>query len=182
MNLAVGQEYTLRRVFSPQDFSRFARLSGDDNPIHVDPEFSARTRFGRPVAHGMLLYGVLCGALAEFAPGLTQVSQELMFPSPTYAEELITVHLRVSEVESQGLARIDAVMTRPGGEVVCRGGMRVRETSSPLHIPKRVAETRPPMTETPMPLVFISTAITIEVKATSDPWERSIPEVTPAQV
>ena len=37
-------------------FDRFAALSGDDNPIHVDPDFSARTRFGRTVSHGMLIY------------------------------------------------------------------------------------------------------------------------------
>jgi len=41
------------------DFDAFAAVSGDDNPIHVDPEFSAHTRFGRTVAHGMLLYSRL---------------------------------------------------------------------------------------------------------------------------
>jgi acyl dehydratase len=50
------------KTFTQAEFDAFARLSGDDNPIHVDPEFSARTRFGRTVAHGMLLYGVNCGA------------------------------------------------------------------------------------------------------------------------
>ena len=38
-----------------EEFDLFARISGDDNPIHVDPEFSARTRFGRTVSHGMLI-------------------------------------------------------------------------------------------------------------------------------
>jgi hypothetical protein len=33
----------------------FARLSGDFNPLHVDPVFSRRTLFGEPVVHGVHL-------------------------------------------------------------------------------------------------------------------------------
>ena len=43
----VGHQETFKRSFTQQDFARFADLSGDNNPIHVDPQFSARTRFGR---------------------------------------------------------------------------------------------------------------------------------------
>lgn len=53
--LQVGQTESLRRVFTQTDFIRFAALSGDDNPIHVDPDFSAQTKFGQAVAHGMFL-------------------------------------------------------------------------------------------------------------------------------
>ena len=61
-----GHEQRHRRPLdaAPGRFDRFARLSGDDNPIHVDPAFSARTRFGRTVAHGMLLYGRVWAMIA----------------------------------------------------------------------------------------------------------------------
>ena len=75
----------LERVLTQSDFDAFAELSGDDNPIHVDEDFSARTRFGRTVAHGMLLGTVLRGMLERLVPGARQVEQKLMFPSPTYA-------------------------------------------------------------------------------------------------
>ena len=77
----------LDRALTQADFDAFARLSGDDNPIHVDPGFSSRTRFGRTVSHGMLLSTVLRGLLEELAPGARQVSQKLMFPAPTFAGE-----------------------------------------------------------------------------------------------
>ena len=67
--LNVGQLESARRILSQEEFDRFAALSGDDNPIHTDPGFSARTRFGRTVAHGMLLYGTVCSVLGGRMPG-----------------------------------------------------------------------------------------------------------------
>ncbi|CTQ56463.1 (R)-specific enoyl-CoA hydratase [Roseibium album] len=72
------------------DFDAFARLSGDDNPIHVDPEFSARTRFGRTVSHGMLLYTRVFALLEQLYPGRKHEAQTLMFPNPSFADEELT--------------------------------------------------------------------------------------------
>lgn len=41
------------RVFSADDQLAFARLSGDYNPIHLDPVAARRLLFGQPVVHGM---------------------------------------------------------------------------------------------------------------------------------
>ena len=73
------------RSFTQADFDAFARLSGDDNPIHVDREFSARTRFGKTVAHGALLCSVLRGLIEELAPGARQLRQSTMYPAPSPA-------------------------------------------------------------------------------------------------
>ena len=77
----------LEKVLTQADFDAFAELSGDDNPIHVDEAFSAKTRFGRTVSHGMLLATILRGMLEQLVPGGRQVEQKLMFPSPTFAGE-----------------------------------------------------------------------------------------------
>jgi acyl dehydratase len=86
---------SIERVLTQHDFDEFAALSGDDNPIHVDPEFSARTRFGRTVSHGMLLATVLRGLVDRILPGATQLSQDLQFPAPTYADELMRFSVEV---------------------------------------------------------------------------------------
>jgi acyl dehydratase len=72
-------------------FDAFARLSGDDNPIHTDPAFAAATRFGRTVAHGMLIWTRLDALLARVAPGARVVEQSLMFPAPAFADEALTL-------------------------------------------------------------------------------------------
>ena len=41
------------KTFSPADQLLFARLSGDFNPIHVDPVAARRLTFGKPVVHGI---------------------------------------------------------------------------------------------------------------------------------
>lgn len=97
---------SFQRVLLQADFDRFARLTGDNNPIHCDPEFAARSHFGATVAHGMLLYSCICKALTEqIGPGVVQLEQTLMFPNPTFAGDRIWIDLHV-ELEAEGLLDI----------------------------------------------------------------------------
>lgn len=114
----------MRRTLTQADFDRFAALSGDDNPIHVESGFAAKTRFRRTVAHGMLLYGVVCAALGEHFPGAVQLEQRLMFPAPTFAGDELTVTLEPLEAEGNQL-RVATTMRKRAGEVVCQGEARL---------------------------------------------------------
>jgi acyl dehydratase len=120
-----GASVVRSRTFTQEEFDRFALLSGDDNPIHVDPDYAAASRFGRPVAHGMFLYAVMCGALAEAFPGAVQEEQRLVFPRPTFAGEEMT--LRVEVLASCGLTAEVAVEIRDaGGAATCTGDAVLR--------------------------------------------------------
>jgi acyl dehydratase len=122
--MKVGQIASAKRTFSQKDLNRFAALSGDDNPIHVDPEFSARTKFGRTVAHGMLLYSAVCAVLGNQmpGPGTRQLEQELMFPNPTYTNEKVMICLEVTQVQSaEGLADLNTLVIKPDGNVGLQG-------------------------------------------------------------
>lgn len=108
------------KTFTQAEFNAFARLSGDDNPIHVDPDFSARTRFGRTVAHGMLLYSVICGVISRHFPGATQLSQQLKFPAPTYANEPMTIKVQILAQEAEQV-RLLTEMRNPEGMTTVTG-------------------------------------------------------------
>ncbi|PVE48037.1 hydratase [Pararhodobacter aggregans] len=90
------------------DFDAFARVSGDDNPIHVDPAFSARTRFGRTVSHGMLIYSRLWAMVRAAHPGRGQVFQDMMFPNPAYAGETLVLSVEGAGPELAVSARRQA--------------------------------------------------------------------------
>lgn len=132
-SLAAGTVVTLTRSFTQSDFDRFAALSGDDNPIHVDPEFAARSRFGRPVCHGMLLYSTLSAALNDaFGPGRHHLEQELMFAAPTYAGDELLIRLELEEdAAADGPLTVASTMTLPDGATACQGRTRLSAPAAP---------------------------------------------------
>ncbi|MBU16449.1 MAG: dehydratase [SAR202 cluster bacterium] len=44
----------ISKEIKQEDLNAYAKASGDDNPLHLDPEFAAKTQFGGIIAHGML--------------------------------------------------------------------------------------------------------------------------------
>jgi 3-hydroxybutyryl-CoA dehydratase len=117
--IAVGPLFSETRTLSQADFDLFAEVSCDDNPIHVDADFSARTRFGRTVSHGMLLYTVLWGLMRKHFPGACQTGQTLMFPAPAFAGEPLVFSAMVEDA-APGTARLSLRIVRAGdGEAVC---------------------------------------------------------------
>ncbi|MBP6818539.1 MAG: hypothetical protein KBC46_04470 [Ferrovibrio sp.] len=114
-------EIRIERTLTQADFDRFAAVSGDNNPIHVDPAFSARTRFGRTVSHGMLLYAVLWGMIQARHPGARQAHQNLMFPAPAYADEALSFVLLPNGPGQYGIS----VRRVADGTEVCRGNTAI---------------------------------------------------------
>lgn len=103
-----------RRVPTQADFDLFAEISGDDNPIHVDPDFSSRTRFGRTVSHGMLLYSWAWALLKAALPGQRPIQAQLMFPNPCYAGD--EIRFLLEEVDNQ--ARVRVCRSEDGAELL----------------------------------------------------------------
>jgi len=116
---------TLERSFCQADFDRFANLSGDDNPIHTDPQFSARTHFGRTVAHGLLLCSVLRTLIEESAPGSVLLEQSVMFPAPTFTDEPLLFSVQPMPSEETGTLLSLEVRRLHDGEITCQGQCKV---------------------------------------------------------
>ncbi len=122
--MTVGHVETFTRSFTQADFDRFADLTRDANPIHVDPEFSKRTRFGRTVAHGMMLYSQISRVLSSRfpGPGTLQIKQGMMFQRPTFTDTEITVRLEILDIRPErALAEIKSDIHLPDGSLACDG-------------------------------------------------------------
>ena len=81
---------------------RYAALSGDDNPIHVDPEAARSVGLAEPVIQGMLLMGLADTALAGWLPEarVAKLSTRFALPVPVGADVAITG--RVVKVDASG--------------------------------------------------------------------------------
>jgi acyl dehydratase len=114
----VTDRVCIERTLTQDEFLRFAALSGDDNPIHVSADFAAATRFGRPVAHGVFLLSILRGLADQLVPGARQVSQQAMFPAPTYAGDQMMFTAAITarhddrvELTMSAVRRADEIIT-----------------------------------------------------------------------
>lgn len=64
MKVPLALDVPARRI-SSQDIESYASLTGDYNPLHLDAEFAARTRFNHPIVYGTLLLAPIWEALAR---------------------------------------------------------------------------------------------------------------------
>ena len=111
--------------FSQTDVADFARVTGDDNPLHLDADFAAQTPFKRPIIHGMLGASVFTKVLGTEFPGYGSVylGQTLEFLRPMFVdtdyEATFTVHsIDATKHTAQILGEIRDVQT---GKVTTKG-------------------------------------------------------------
>jgi 3-hydroxybutyryl-CoA dehydratase len=82
--------------------SAFAEFTGDNNPIHFDEEYARQTRFGRPIAHGILVAGLISAAIGTKlpGPGTIYLHQEMDFRRPVYPGDTVTAMVEVIHIRS----------------------------------------------------------------------------------
>jgi acyl dehydratase len=112
----VGAECTSEpRTVTAQDVLAFADLTGDRNPVHLDPAFARSTPFRRCIAHGLLGLSLVGGMTDEASPTRTIAFlglREWHFRAPIYIGDAIRVRSRVLEKELQGRGRRGVVVSR----------------------------------------------------------------------
>lgn len=122
--LPVGKKVTVRKTVSESDVYLFAGLTGDLSPNHVDEEYMRKTKYGRRIAHGALLVGLMSQASTKIITDLpgTIVSygyDRIRFPAPCFLGDTVTVTYEIVERDQAAMktfARVTATSQR--GDVV----------------------------------------------------------------
>ena len=76
------------RTVTQDDVTDYARVSGDDNPIHLDAGYAAATPFGVTIAHGLLTLGLVVPLMREVfevtgaGMGINYGMNKVRFPAP----------------------------------------------------------------------------------------------------
>ncbi len=121
----VGHKVSYTRTVTEEDVIAFARVTGDDQALHLDPNFGKRTRFGKRIAHGMLSAGYISALLGtRLWPDGTVIymGQSLQFRRPVSIGDTITAEAEVTAVDTEKrivTTRTDCV--NQNGETVVRG-------------------------------------------------------------
>jgi acyl dehydratase len=67
--LELGQKAVIVKTITAADIEQYSTLTGDRNPLHTDHAFAKRTRFGEPIAQGMLAASVISACIGSRLPG-----------------------------------------------------------------------------------------------------------------
>jgi len=98
-----GDQAFVQKTITEADILLFAAVSTDNNPAHVNAAYARQTRFGRPMAHGMLTAGLVSAILGGQlpGPGSVYVAQTLRFLAPVYAGDTLLATAEVVHVDRE---------------------------------------------------------------------------------
>lgn len=139
--IVVGEEIeSAPRTITEADIMAFAELSGDMNPLHVDPDYARTTIFGERIAHGLLGLSVASGL--AWQTGLMQgtaeafIGMDWKFRAPIRIGDTIRVRMVATQKREMphlkgGFVTISAVLLNQRDEVVQKGSWTVLVRSRP---------------------------------------------------
>lgn len=103
-DLEIGMSHETYHTISEADIVKFAEVSGDYNPLHMDEEYASKTQFGQRIAHGALTASFISAILGNHlpGPGAIFVGLSMRFRRPVFIGSSVTVRAEVSEMKQRG--------------------------------------------------------------------------------
>ena len=98
--LEIGMDAVFSKIIADDDVVKFAEISGDDNPVHLDEEYARQTQFGGRIVHGILSAGLISAAIAAKlpGPGTIYLRQNLKFCAPVRIGDRVEARVTVAEI------------------------------------------------------------------------------------
>jgi 3-hydroxybutyryl-CoA dehydratase len=124
MDYKVGDTATFSKTITDDAIRQFADLVGDHNSVHLDDEFSKKTRFGRRIAHGMLSASLISTCLGTQLPGngAIYLSQSFKFLAPVYPGDTVTARVTITKIrEDKPVVTLETHCFNQNEEPVVRG-------------------------------------------------------------
>ena len=132
-DLAQGKEFSFEKKISSSDVDIFARLTGDNSPLHMEDSFARKRGFKSRVVHGGLLVGCISQLVGVFFPGKNSVIQTLniKFSHPAYIGDVLKIHSIIDQIsESMGTIILKLTITNQNtGQVLLKSKVQVGFTN-----------------------------------------------------
>ena len=120
----VGMKAHTSKTITETDVILFAGVSTDINPVHLDEEAAKKGIFGKRVAHGILVSGLISAVLGNKLPGPGSIymGQELKFLAPVFIGDTVTATVEIVElIPEKSRIKLNTVCTNQDGKVVISG-------------------------------------------------------------
>lgn len=122
-NDMIGRTESMSKRFGDEEVRRFAQLSLDVNPIHLDEQYAKQSIFGKRIVHGFLVGSLISAVIGNRLPGFGSIylQQEMNFRKPVFIDDEVTA---VVEIVEQVKPHIYKALTRclnQNGDVVIDG-------------------------------------------------------------
>ena len=120
----VGMKAHTSKTITETDVILFAGVSTDINPVHLDEEAAKKGIFGKRVAHGILVSGLISAVLGNKLPGPGSIymGQELKFLAPVFIGDTITAEVEIVElIPEKCRIKLNTTCTNQDGKVVIAG-------------------------------------------------------------
>lgn len=137
-DLSIGQSVSSETHVTAERVRAFAEVSGDFNPVHLDPEYAATTPFGRCIAHGPLTLALAAGLLGMELPGLGTIAirNEVDYRLPVYVGDTIRTEISVGALDPERRrAEMTMRWTNQDDQVVAEGVAVVRPPKTRISDP-----------------------------------------------
>lgn len=131
--IKVGDQRSLQKTITANDVRRFVEMTGDDNPLHVDPQYAQTTPFKDVVVHGMLGAAFLSTVIGTKLPGTGAlwVSQQMDFLLPVRLGDELTVMCEVLRKHpAERLLELETTILNQHRQKVLTGRGRVKVLAS----------------------------------------------------
>lgn len=122
--LHVGYSDSVSRTITADDVAAFARLSGDDNAMHADSEFTARTELQQRAPHGFLHASLLSTLIGMKIPGrgALYLSQTIEFSQPVFIGDMIKATGVIEAIDTDTrILTIRTEISNQNGQCVLNG-------------------------------------------------------------
>lgn len=123
-NFKVGMKASTSKTITETDVILFAGVSTDINPVHLDEEAAKKGIFGKRVAHGILVSGLISAVLGNKLPGPGSIymGQDLKFLAPVFIGDTITAEVEIVElIPEKCRIKLNTTCTNQDGKVVISG-------------------------------------------------------------
>ena len=122
--LKVGDKDSISKTITADVVAKFADVSNDHNPLHLDEDFAKTTQFGQRIAHGMISAGLISAVHGTQLPGQGAVymTQSLKFRRPVFYGDTLTAWAEVQEkIEDKKRVVLKNWVVNQKGETVVEG-------------------------------------------------------------